>query len=89
MKALWYFGNSIKSEVEYMGGKTSAKVKNANTKKNYDRLSVFVPKGKKEILMLEARSNGFESLNSYINYCINLEIVSRKNSIVKEEKENR
>ena len=63
-----------------MGGKTAAKVKNTNTKKNYDRLSVFVTKGKKAILMQEAKDTGFESLNSYINYCINLEIASRKNA---------
>ena len=68
-----------------MGGKTAAKVKNANTKKNYDRLSVFVTKGKKAILMQEARDTGFESLNSYINYCINLEIASRKKVEITDE----
>lgn len=61
-----------------MGGKTAARVKNANTKKNYDRLAVFVPKGKKAFLVQEAKEIGFESLNSYINYCINQEIASRK-----------
>lgn len=61
-----------------MGGKTAARVKNANTKKNYDRLAVFVPKGKKAFLVQEAKEAGFESLNSYINYCINQEITSRK-----------
>ena len=71
-----------------MGGKTAASVKNANTKKNYDRLSVFVTNGKKAILMQEAKDTGFESLNSYINYCISLEIASRKETMEIKEEEN-
>lgn len=61
-----------------MGGKTSAKVKNANTKKNYDRLSVFVPKGDKEIIIEAAKRSGHNSINSYINYCIRLDILKQK-----------
>lgn len=69
-----------------MGGKTSAKVKNANTKKNYDRLSIFVTKGKKETLIQAARDTGFDSLNSYVNYCIGLEMAMRKKKEkIKEE----
>lgn len=71
-----------------MGGKTSAKVKNANTKKNYDRVSVFVKKGEKEYLFQQARDTGFDSLNSYINYCISLEIASRKETMEIKEEEN-
>jgi len=72
-----------------MGGKTSAKVKNANTKKNYDRVSVFVKKGEKEYLFQQAKDTGFDSLNSYINYCISLEIASRKETMEIKEEENR
>lgn len=68
-----------------MGGKTAARVKNANTKKNYDRLSVFVPKGKKAFLIQVAKEAGFESLNSYINYCINQDVASRKGPQRNEE----
>lgn len=69
-----------------MGGKTSAKVKNANTKKNYDRVSVFVKKGEREYLFQQAKDTGFDSLNSYINYCIRLEIARRKETMeIKEE----
>ena len=69
-----------------MGGKTSAKVKNANTKKNYDRVSVFVKKGEREYLFQQAKNTGFDSLNSYINYCIRLEIARRKETMeIKEE----
>ena len=67
-----------------MGGKTSAKVKNANTKKNYDRVSVFVKKGEREYLFQQAKDTGFDSLNSYINYCINLEIAKRKDNVKAE-----
>lgn len=68
-----------------MGGKTAARVKNANTKKNYDRLAVFVPKGKKAFLIQVAKEAGFESLNSYINYCINQDVASRKGPQRNEE----
>lgn len=68
-----------------MGGKTSAKVKNANTRKNYDRLAVFVPKGKKAFLIQIAKEAGFESLNSYINHCINQDVASRKGPQREEE----
>lgn len=71
-----------------MGGKTSAKVKNANTKKNYDRVSVFVKKGEREYLFQQAKDTGFDSLNSYINYCIRLEIARRKETMEIKEEEN-
>lgn len=71
-----------------MGGKTSAKVKNANTKKNYDRVSVFVKKGEREYLFQQAKDTGFDSLNSYINYCIRLEIARRKEKMEIKEEEN-
>ena len=68
-----------------MGGKTAAKVKNANTRKNYDRLAVFVPKGKKAFLIQIAKEAGFESLNSYVNYCINQDVAGRKGPQREEE----
>lgn len=47
-------------------GKTSAAVKNEWNKKNYDRINLMVPIGKKEEYKAAAEANG-ESLNGYIN----------------------
>lgn len=47
-------------------GKTSAAVKNEWNKKNYDRINLMVPIGKKEEYKAIAESKG-ESLNGYIN----------------------
>ena len=45
-------------------------------------------KGEKEYLFQQARDTGFDSLNSYINYCISLEIASRKETMEIKEEEN-
>lgn len=50
-------------------GKTSAAVKNRWNEANYDRLSVFTPKGKKEQIKAFAEKRG-ESVNSFINWAI-------------------
>lgn len=50
-------------------GKTSSKVKNRYNEKVYDRISLVVPKGKKEELQVYAASQG-ESLNAFINRAI-------------------
>ena len=38
---------------------------------NYDRISLIVPKGKKEVIQKKAEENG-ETLNSFINRAIDL-----------------
>lgn len=50
-------------------GKTSSKVKNRYNEKVYDRITLVVPKGKKEELQAYAASQG-ESLNAFINRAI-------------------
>lgn len=50
-------------------GKTSSKVKNRYNEKVYDRISLVVPKGKKEELQAYAASRG-ESLNAFVNRAI-------------------
>lgn len=61
-----------------MGGKTTTRSKNAYAKKTYDQVRVVVPKGKKDFYMKAAQEAGFESLNSYINYCVMKDIAQRK-----------
>lgn len=50
-------------------GKTSAKVKNRYNEKAYDRISLVVPKGQKEIIKAHAESQG-ESVNGFIQKAI-------------------
>ena len=50
-------------------GKTSSKVKNRYNEKVYDRITLVVPKGKKEELQGYAASQG-ESLNAFVNRAI-------------------
>lgn len=52
-----------------MSGKTSAKSKNKYAAKVYDRISLVVPKGKKEKIKNFAEKNG-EKTNGYINRLI-------------------
>lgn len=54
-------------------GKTSAEVKNRYNTKAYDRLSIVVPKGKKEIIQEYAKTKG-DSLNGFINRLIDEEM---------------
>lgn len=49
-----------------MGGKTSAKAKNAWVAKTYDRINLTVPKGRKEEIQAEAERRG-QSVNGFIN----------------------
>lgn len=52
-----------------MGGKTSAKSKNAWIEKSYDRINLTVSKGQKDIIKAHAEAKG-ESLNGFINRAI-------------------
>ena len=51
--------------------KTSSIVKNRWNEKNYDRITVMAPKGKKEEWTKIAKDNGFKGLSGYIIYCVN------------------
>lgn len=50
--------------------KTSAEVKNRWNEKNYDRITIMVKKGQKDIWKDKAKENGYNSLNKYITDCI-------------------
>ena len=54
-------------------GKTSAAVKNRYNKKAYDRISVIVKKGKKDIIKAHAEAQG-TSVNDFINRAIDEKI---------------
>lgn len=58
-------------------GKTSSKVKNRYNEKVYDRITLVVPKGKKEELQVYAASQG-ESLNAFVNRAITEAINKRE-----------
>ncbi len=47
------------------------KYNNNFNKENYDRISLMVAKGKKEIIQAKAKANG-ESVNGFINRAIDL-----------------
>lgn len=47
------------------------KYDNEFAKKNYDRLNIQVPKGKKNIIEAHWRERGYKSLNAYVNDLIN------------------
>lgn len=50
--------------------KTSSEVKNRWNEKNYDRITVMAPKGKKEEWTKIALEKGFKGLSGYIVSCI-------------------
>lgn len=52
-------------------GKTSTESKRKYNEKTYDRISLTVKKGMKEVYMEQAKEKSFDSLNSYINYLLN------------------
>ena len=52
-----------------MGGKASSARKNAWNARNYDRINLTVPKGKKDEIKDHAESRG-ESVNGFINRAI-------------------
>lgn len=58
-----------------MAGKTE--YKNAWQKENVDRVNLTMPKGKKDIIKEHAESKG-ESVNGFINRCINETIEREK-----------
>lgn len=52
-----------------MGGKASSASKNAWNARNYDRVNLTLPKGKKDTVSAHAKSQG-ESVNGFINRAI-------------------
>ena len=62
-----------------MGGKTSAKSKNAWIAKSYDRINLTVPKGTKETIQAHAEAHS-ESVNGFINRAIT-ETMERDNGV--------
>ena len=50
------------------------KYDNQYIKENYDRISVIVPKGQKELIKNKAKKKGFASINEYIKYLINKDV---------------
>lgn len=59
-----------------MGGRASSESKNKYNEKAYDRIALFVPKGKKALLQALAKEQG-ESLNGFINKAIDFMIEQR------------
>lgn len=49
----------------------ATKYKNEFAKNAYDRVSINLPKGKKEIVLKYCKEKGYTSLNSYVNDLIN------------------
>ena len=60
-----------------MGGKASSASKNAWTARNYDRINLTVPTGKKDEIKDHAESRG-ESVNGFINRAIDTVIQQDK-----------
>ena len=60
-----------------MGGKASSASKNAWNARNYDRINLTVPKGKKDEIKDHAESRG-ESVNGFINSAIDTVIQQDK-----------
>lgn len=60
-------------------GKTSAAAKNRWNEKNYDRITVVVPKGEKEIIKAHAQSMG-EKTNEFIKRAIRITMESDVNN---------
>lgn len=58
-------------------GKAATKAKNKYNSENYDRISLSVDKGKKDIIKAHADSKG-ESVNGFINRAINETIEREK-----------
>lgn len=55
---------------------------NQYAKENYDRIIVQVKKGKRELIKIHAKNNGYESVNAYINSLIerDMERTGKKSS---------
>ena len=54
--------------------KTSSEVKNRWNAKNYDRIVVMAPKGKKEEWTKIAKEKGYKGLSGFIVSCIEKEL---------------
>lgn len=54
-------------------GKAQTRATNKYAKNNYERISLFVSKGKKEKIKAHAENNG-ESINGYINRLIDTDM---------------
>ena len=52
-----------------LGGKASSASKNAWNARNYDRINLTLPKGKKDAVSSHAKNQG-ESVNGFINRAI-------------------
>ena len=52
--------------------KTSAEVKNRWNEKNYDRITIMAPKGKKVEWTNIAKKRGYKGLSGYIVKCMEL-----------------
>lgn len=50
-------------------GKASTKAKRKYNNSNYDRINLFIPKGKKDIIKNHATEHG-ESVNGFVNRAI-------------------
>lgn len=61
-------------------GKAATKAKNKYNAENYERISLSVPKGKKEAIKAHADSMG-ESVNSFINRAINNQVEHDKEGL--------
>lgn len=57
-----------------MGGKTSAKSKNEWIAKNYDRINLTVPIGKKDAIQAAIKITGDKGVNTFINRLIDAEL---------------
>lgn len=55
------------------------------TKENYDRLSVFLPKGSREMIKAEAKAKGL-SLNEFVRSFIPDSLIADREYIGKREK---
>lgn len=67
-----------------MGGKTSAKAKNAWVAKTYDRINLTVPKGRKEKIQAEAERRG-QSVNGFINDLLNEALGQERAGAVRDD----
>lgn len=59
-------------------GNPKTKAQNKYISKNYDRINLIVPKGKKSIIEAQAKKNG-ESVTKFLNRLIN-EALEKENS---------
>lgn len=66
-----------------MGGKASAKSKNAWNAKNYDRVNLMLPKGSKDDIKAHAEARN-ESVNGFIKRAIS-ETMERDKSVSADE----